>query len=160
MEIRQFKVGEERQMVALFQKAVHSINSADYSERQLQAWVPDELDIEAACARIRRNKPFVVVSRGEILAYADLQPDGYIDQFFCHPDHLGKGIATQLFLHLKDVADVQGIENLHANVSITARPFFERMGFSVLEEQHVNVRGQVLTNYRMAAKFAKDGSVG
>lgn len=60
------------------------------------------------------------------------------------------------FLHLKHVADVQGIENLYANVSITARPFFERMGFSVLEEQHVNVRGQVLKNYRMVADFTKN----
>ena len=61
--------------------------------------------------------------------------------------------------HLQRIADERGITTLYANVSTTARPFLERMGFSVLEEQRVELRGQVLTNYRMVADFAKGGSV-
>lgn len=157
--IRRMKPGEEASLVAIFREAVRRINRHDYSAEQIDAWAPYDLDIAAACQRIQCNQPFVAEYEGQVCAYADLQPDGYIDQFFCHPDYLGRGIATQLFSHLKRVADERGITTLYANVSKTARPFFERIGFSVLEEQRVELRGQVLTNYRMVADFAKGGSV-
>lgn len=41
------------------------------------------------------------------------------------------------------------VPRLFAEVSITARPFFERHGFVVLTEQQVLVREVALTNYRM-----------
>lgn len=40
-----------------------------------------------------------------------------------------------------DEAERAGIVRLFAEVSITARPFFERHGFGVLAEQQVVVRG-------------------
>ena len=43
----------------------------------------------------------------------------------------------------------KGISRLYSEVSITARPFYERMGFKVVKEQQVEMRGQVLTNFVM-----------
>jgi putative acetyltransferase len=39
-------------------------------------------------------------------------------------------------------------------VSITARPFFERFGWTVLAEQTVVVRGVTFVNYRMELLLA------
>ena len=41
------------------------------------------------------------------------------------------------------------IKRIYAEVSITAKPFFERMGFVVVKEQVVNIKGFELTNYLM-----------
>ena len=41
------------------------------------------------------------------------------------------------------------IPYLYSNVSITARPFYERFGFKVAKEQHLELRGVKLTNYKM-----------
>jgi putative acetyltransferase len=36
-----------------------------------------------------------------------------------------------------------------ADVSITAKPFFEKIGFKIIQEQHVKLNGIELTNYKM-----------
>lgn len=41
------------------------------------------------------------------------------------------------------------VARFYAHVSITAKPFFECMGFTQVNEQQVDVRGQTLTNYVM-----------
>jgi putative acetyltransferase len=48
-----------------------------------------------------------------------------------------------------DEAVRAGTRRLFAEVSVTARPFFERHGFAVLAEQEVAVREVRLTNYRI-----------
>lgn len=42
------------------------------------------------------------------------------------------------------------MESLSADVSITARPFFERRGFEVVTEQHPVTAGVRMTNFHMA----------
>ena len=46
-------------------------------------------------------------------------------------------------------AKQRGISRLCSEVSITARPFYERMGFNLVREQQVEMRGQLLTNFVM-----------
>lgn len=55
-----------------------------------------------------------------------------------------------LFSALEKEARAQGIMQLCSNVSITARPFFEAMGFSVEKEQSIQIQSQALKNYRIA----------
>jgi quinol monooxygenase YgiN len=45
------------------------------------------------------------------------------------------------------------LTELTADVSITARPFFERHGFTVEAEQHPVLDGMPLTNYKMKKKL-------
>jgi len=48
-----------------------------------------------------------------------------------------------------EVARQDDIERLFSDVSIAAKPFFERWGFVVEKEQRVHIGRQVLKNYRM-----------
>ncbi len=45
------------------------------------------------------------------------------------------------------------IIRVYAEVSITARPFFEKQGFIVTKEQTVLLEGVSLTNYKMEINF-------
>lgn len=150
--VRRYRPGEEKELVELFRQTVHRVNSKDYSPSQINAWAPDNLDIDSACQRIRRNNPFVAVYEGRIVGYADIQPDGYIDQFFCHHEYTGLGIGKKLFAELEKFAVENDIKRMHANVSTTARPFFESLGFVVQREQVIHLRGQSLTNFHMSSE--------
>ncbi|MBA4191138.1 MAG: GNAT family N-acetyltransferase, partial [Planctomycetaceae bacterium] len=86
---------------------------------------------------------------GQAIGFADLEPDGHIDRFFVHADHQGCGVGSTMMKSLVAEAMRTNCQRLFAEVSITARPFFERHGFTVLAEQEVVVRGVALTNYRM-----------
>lgn len=152
MEVRKFRQGDERELWNLFYNTIHNVNSKDYNTNQVAAWVPDDLDINIVFQKFREIDPFVVIKEGEIIGYADIQSDGYIDHFYCHHDFQRQGVGSMLFAALKKEARERGILKMYSNVSITARPFFEAMGFSVEKEQILQVKDQKLKNYRMVRK--------
>ena len=62
------------------------------------------------------------------------------------PNHT---LAVLLAITFAGSAHAQGVARLFTEASITARPFFEAQGFSVIASQRVEKRGQMLTNFRM-----------
>lgn len=81
-----------------------------------------------------------------VVAYADLQPSGYIDHFFVAAKFAGRGIGGALMRHLHDDARLRGISTLTAHVSLTAQPFFRRAGFELVCARRPVVRGVALEN--------------
>ena len=51
--------------------------------------------------------------------------------------------------HVFQIGSVRGVSRYFSEVSITARPFYEHLGFTVVNEQEVEMRGVKLTNYVM-----------
>jgi putative acetyltransferase len=149
MEIRKYKTGEEKAIWELFYNTIQNVNTQHYNQDQVNAWAPKDIDLNIAAKKIQSIDPYVVILDGQIVAYADIQANGYIDHFFCHKDYQRKGIGVHLFKRLKQVAIEAGVNQLSADVSITARPFFESIGFTVEKEQFLNHRGQELVNYKM-----------
>ncbi|WP_136484645.1 GNAT family N-acetyltransferase [Vibrio sp. H11] len=149
LKIRRYKTDDALTLRELFISTVHHINQRDYTQEQLCAWAPVEFDAVLWDTQLTLLNPYVVHLNGKIVGYADLQPDGLIDHFFCHYQHQGQGIGRFLMQHVLIKAQQRGIKRLHAHVSITARPFFEHMGFRVVKAQQVTVQEQTLTNYLM-----------
>ena len=54
---------------------------------------------------------------------------------------------------IHDTARLRGADCLFSNVSLTARPFFEKWGFGVESPQIVQVRGIALRNFRMCKQL-------
>ena len=153
LQIRKFSRGDEKELWELFYNTIHNVNIRDYNKTQVSAWAPDDLDIDFAVKKFRDIDPFVVINDGKIIGYADIQSDGYIDHFYCHHEFQGQGVGSMLFATLEKEARKNGILDMYSNVSITARPFFEAMGFSVEKEQLIRVGDQQLKNYRMVRRY-------
>lgn len=147
--IRDFQPGEEAALHAVFFSSVHGLATGEYSQAQLDAWAPVDYDELEWAVRIRRNRPFVVEIGGRVVAYADLQASGHIDQFFVDGAYAGRGAGTALMAHIHQLARQQGQRALSADVSLTAQPFFARHGFLLEERKLVAVRGVTLSNARM-----------
>lgn len=153
MEIRKLRKGEEEELWKLFHDTIHHVNTRDYDENQIAAWAPDDHDINIAIKKFREIDPFVLIKDGKIIGYADIQSDGYIDHFYCHHEYQRQGVGSMLFSTLEREARENGILEMYSNVSITARPFFEAMGFSVEKEQLIQVGDQQLKNYRVVRSY-------
>lgn len=147
--IRRFREGEESALLKVRYSAIHLIARRDYSEEQLQAWAPRDIDMVVWCDKIHQINPFVAELSGQIVGYADLQSNGYINHFFVSGTHPNRGIGTQLMRHLLAQAEVHGMHELTSDVSRTAQPFFERFGFSVVEQRFPELQGVVLPNALM-----------
>jgi putative acetyltransferase len=91
----------------------------------------------------------------EIVGYADLQPDGYVDQFFVAASAARQGVGRALLEAIESQARDLRIARLISDVSLAAEPFFRRFGFVVEREQEVMVRGVVLINKRMSKPLAE-----
>lgn len=150
MLIREFGIGDEPHLAEVFRQAIHQTAAADYSSEQLAAWAPPQHDSDRWAERMRNIKPFVAELEGRIVGYADVQPDGYMDHFYVSPRAGRRGVGSALMQRIHKVARANRLTRLYSEVSLTARPFFEKFDFIVDSAQVVRIRGQALNNFRMS----------
>lgn len=146
MTIRPFIVPDASQIAQLFHDTVRYVNIRDYSESQVQAWAPDNIhfrDWQKVCSE---KHTFIAEENGKITGFAELDKDGHIDCFYCHKNYQRKGIGQLLFQSLEKKAQNLGLKKLYAEVSITAKPFFHKIGFVEVRKQHVYTRGETFVN--------------
>ncbi|MCZ4282844.1 GNAT family N-acetyltransferase [Kiloniella laminariae] len=152
MIIREFRQEEAETLFRLFRDTVRQVNIRDYSPAQIAAWTGGEFTPEGWLERTASYRIFVAEDKqdtGNIAGFAELDIDGHIDCFYVSHRHQGQGTGKLLMQKLEDEAVGQKLRRLYAEVSITARPFFEKLGFQVLAEQQVELRGEKLINFRM-----------
>ena len=149
MHIRQFIPSDAQALWELAYQTIREINAADYTNAQVQAWAPDHHDEERWLKLLLNNKPYIAIDSDRIVGFADLQPSGYIDHFFCAATHIGQGVGRLLMEKIIEEANQLNISTLSSHVSITAKPFFIHFGFHTVKAQQVQVRGVYLKNYVM-----------
>ena len=110
----------------LFQNTVLAINRRDYSQAEVEDW--------ASCGD----------------DFSSITPQGYLHSMFVHKNFQGEGIATMLLNEIEQYAITNGIIRITSEVSLTARPFFEKRGYIVEEEQKRKANQLSLTNFWMA----------
>lgn len=137
------------QIAQLFFDTVHHVNSRDYAPHQVDAWAPTVRPAADWADRQATHRTWVAVAGEAILGFGELEASGHIDCFYCHKDHQGVGVGTALLAAIVAEAVRLGVPKLFAEVSITARPFFERRGFCVVRELQTEIRGVALVNCLM-----------
>jgi hypothetical protein len=91
-----------------------------------------------------------VNQQSEIVGFSSITPQGYLHSMFVHKNFQGEGIATMLLNEIEQYVITNGIIRITSEVSLTARPFFEKKGYIVEEEQKRKANQLSLTNFWMA----------
>ncbi len=150
LRIRPYQKSDAAITLAIFLAAITTTAARDYTAEQLHAWArPEQRDLERWHHDMTQRRSFVATVNGEVAGFSDVAPDGYIDMIFVAPEHQGQGVARRLLQTAESQAKEHGAKELWADVSITARPFFESQGFRVQREQHPIRQGVRLVNFRM-----------
>ena len=145
MIIRRYQHSDCKELAELFYNTVHNVNVKDYTQEQLAVWADGKTDLKKWNELLRTHYTIVAVKNEIIVGFGDIDKTGYLDHLFVHADYQGIGIATLICNQLEQA--VQGKIITHA--SITAKPFFEKRGYKVVEKQNVQRQGVFLTNYIM-----------
>lgn len=155
MEIKYYQPENLTEMLKLFCDTVHTVNAKDYTPEQREAWAPYSV-IEDEQTRTRWNKTLsehlslVAWQDGKIAGFADLDvKEGYLDRMYVGEKFVRQGIATTLERKLEQAAREAGCNKMTSDVSITARPFFEKRGYRVVRQQEVERKGVILINFKM-----------
>ncbi len=142
MRIRKAQKTDSRALAQLYYETVHAINSRDYNARQLHAWAPAVYPDSFWLARLRRYEVYVAVVEGRLVGFAEFDRRGYIDCFYVHHLQQGRGVGKALMRKMIQLAKRYHLRRLRADVSITARAFFEGRGFRLVRRQKKIYRGQ------------------
>ena len=135
----------------LFQNTVLAINRRDYSQAEVEDWASCGNDLSNIENMIKTHYFIVAVNQqSEIVGFSSITSQGYLHSMFVHKDFQGEGIATMLLNEIEQYAITNGIMRITSEVSLTARPFFEKKGYIVEEEQKRKANQLSLTNFWMA----------
>jgi putative acetyltransferase len=153
--LRPYRPNDGPALLALFRETIRRVNSRDYSPAQVAAWAPDDIDTARWFGRFAGRFVPVAEEAGRPVGFAELEPNGHVDRVYVSADHQRRGIGRQLLAAVVAEARRAGLARLFTEASITARPFFEAQGFTVLAPQVVICRGVEFINYRMEQVLAE-----
>lgn len=157
--VRKYRKHDLEAVVALFGRSVRQIAGRDYDKQQIAVWAPEYPDMDAWAARLGSGTVLVAEEGERMVGFARLDEEQHIDLLYVDPLSERRGVAKRLVEELTEIVKERGVRKLHADVSVTARPFFEAQGFEVMESQLVERRGVVLKNFHMV-RTERDGDLG
>ena len=136
-------------LLEVFESSIKTIASKDYSPAEIKEWLKSTKNYSRWESLISEQVVFMVVKENKTVGFGSLKNSDYIDFMYVHGQHQKQGIAQSILDALLQKAKDQGTRIITSDVSHTARPFFEKNGFSVVH-QNENKRGtEVLVNFKM-----------
>ena len=149
MKLRKYKDSDSGEVGKIFYETVHTINAKDYTQKQLNIWAPQDTNyLEWGKSRLVQQDVIVAVDNKKIIGFGSINiTSGYLDLLFVQKDNIGKGVGTAICDELEKRCRVNGIITF---ASVTARPFFEKRGYEVVEKNKVKRNRARLCNYLMA----------
>lgn len=140
----------------LFQDTVLAINKRDYPQEEVEDWASCGDALSEIGEMIKTHYFIMAVNQlSQIVGFSSITSQGYLHSMFVHKNFQGKGIATLLLKEIERHAIATGIMRITSEVSITARPFFEKWGYTAEVEQKRRANQLCLTNYWMSKGLAK-----
>jgi putative acetyltransferase len=149
MKLRKAQYSDLNEMQELYVKTIKSVCSRDYNEEQIEVWTSSVENTERWKDVLENQVVLVAEKNNQIVGYGTLDKGNYIDFFYVHKDFQGQRIASAILSQVETEARKTGSIKLTSDVSITAKPFFEKNGFKVLQEQKNILKGIELINFKM-----------
>lgn len=149
MTFKNATISDLKEMQELYIETIKHVCKNDYNSAQIDVWISGVKNTERWVAVINTQFVLLAIIEDQIVGFGTLKDGNYIDFFYIHKDFQRQGIADRLLTELQLEAKKQHSKVITSDVSITARPFFEKKGFIVKAEQR-NIRfGIELINYKM-----------
>ena len=154
VRFRMAETGDIPEIKNLLKSTVLTVNAQDYTADEVADW--------ASCGDKSGHweelfSRFHIIaatdSENRIIGFSAIGSDGYLHSLFVHKDWQNKGIGTLLLSEAEKTAMTCGATQITSDVSITARPFFEKHGYSIIKEQKAKANRLYMTNYMMKKKL-------
>lgn len=149
MNLRKATISDLKEMQELYIETIKHVCKNDYNSAQIDVWISGVKNTERWVDVINTQFVLLAIIQDKIAGFGTLKDGNYIDFFYIHKDFQRQGIADKLLTELELEAKKQHTKTITSDISITAKPFFEKKGFIVKAEQK-NIRlGIEIINYKM-----------
>lgn len=104
ISIRDYQPEDVQTLANIFYHTIHRINTQHYTEEQVDVWAPaTSLETEGWAKKFPKTKPIIATVGDEIVGFAEFEPNGHIDCFYCHHDLMIIGNTAILMFFLAAV---------------------------------------------------------
>ncbi len=156
MKIRKAEEKDVEGISELYYGTVRSINSKDYSEKEIEVWSSSAFNFERWKKNIAEQYFLVAEEEEEdnlIIGFSSITPEGYLDFMYVHKDFQRRGVASGLLSGIEEKASEQNNEEIYYHVSRTAKEFFEKSGYVYSGDNTETFKGVVFVNNIMIKKM-------
>jgi putative acetyltransferase len=153
VKVRDWTESDLGPIARLYYETVRHVNAHDYRSAQIEAWAPEVFPESYWAERFIPYRVFVAQHAGRVAGFIEFDPGGHIDCLYVHHACQRAGVGRALMERIHHEAATADTARLHADVSITARPFFSSMGFAMLREQTRHYRGQDFAQFLMEKRL-------
>jgi ribosomal protein S18 acetylase RimI-like enzyme len=127
--LRPATVNDGPAVVAVQQSAIRELCVGDYSAEQLASW-SSSVASDTFQPSIPSHLFIVAEGANGIVGFADFDDSGgELLSIYVHSEHARLGLGSMLLQAIESRARAAGVQEMVLNSSLTAVPFFERVGF-------------------------------
>ncbi len=156
--LRPYVAADAKRCAEIFRSSIEELAAEDYNEEQREAWASRADDEQAFGARLAGALTLLAMIDGAIAGFASLKGADQIDMLFIDPELARQGAGRTLIEALTKLAQARGAKRLTVDASDTARPLFERQGFTAERRNLVRVGDEWLANTTMAKTLGADST--
>ena len=147
--IRKANSNDLEEILQLFRETIETVNAKDYSPEQIKVWKNGALKKERWLKKISEQCFLLAEIDNQLAGFGSITHDGHLDFMYVNKNNQNIGVASKLYDSLEKFAKGTQVNKIISDVSITAKPFFEKQGFKLVQEQQVDIERIRLTNYKM-----------
>ncbi len=151
--IRLAKLNDLTALQELFVDTIEAVCRNHYSPEQIAVWTSSIENTQRWTDKLVKQYFIIAEIDNKIVGFASLENNEYLDFMYVHKDYQRQGIADNLYSEILAKAIKHGTTLLTSDVSITARPFFEKKGFKLIAEQKINIKGVEVINFKMTLEL-------
>ena len=138
----------------LFRETVLHVNARDYTCEEVEDWASCGESAEHMKDLLARNDYVAALNeRDEIIGFSSMNAEGYLHSLFVHKDYQRVGVGGLLLSAVEKRAREYGVSEITSEVSLTARPFFEKRDYEVMRAQKRRANRLKLTNFVMCKRL-------
>lgn len=129
--IRPYQSGDELGMAFAHSQSILQLCSRDYPAEAIIKWavkIPEKY-----AKKSQKGESFWLAEVNGVIAGLAGWQDEELKVFYLHPDYVGQGLGRRLFQALEqDYLTKTGATEWQLESTITAKPFYEAMGFKTI----------------------------
>ena len=149
--MREYRPSDAALMPEIFRSAVSVSARRHYNDRQVTVWLSRTPNAETFAENYSNGRlaMMIVNQENRPVGFADVEEDGHIQYFYCHPELSGSGMADVLLRAIEVAARGRKLSRLYVEASETALGLFKRNGFDVVKRRDFKISGVPIHNYAM-----------
>lgn len=148
ISLKRFKTRYIKEIVRIFRLSIKKTCIDDYSNEQIDAWISG-VNKDRWISTFNANYSLVALKNNTVMGFGDISDEGYLNMLYVHPKYQNKGVATLIC----DALERHTEKNVTVDASITAKEFFLKRGYEIINEQTVYRKGIALNNFKMIKRY-------